>query len=63
MVSGSGVYVLDDGAVPAGSVSAWNSGARSDSEAKTPGLCFVLVRCLLLWPVFATCGLPYAVCG
>jgi hypothetical protein len=63
MVSGLGVYVLDDGAVPAGSVSAWKSGARSASEAKTPGLCFVLVRCLLLWPVLLLAGLPYAVCG
>jgi hypothetical protein len=39
IVSGLGVNVLSAGAVPAGSVFAWNSGVESASEAMTPGLC------------------------
>lgn len=35
-----GLNVLSGGAVPAGRVCAWNSGALSASDARTPGLCY-----------------------
>jgi hypothetical protein len=57
------VNVLDEGAVPAGSVSAWNSGVASALDARTPGLCCVSLVPCCVWACVKFGGFTYTVCS